>query len=138
MPDRPGPLTDPVARTLARFTPAAGLDRDEVLFRAGRASAPKGRWWKRATALLLVTQAATLVALMRPGTEPVVVPPPAPGSPASEPSPDAPDPFPPGSYGALTRAAARNGLPPSAPAPDTSPGGSPLSIASARRGLLLD
>ena len=37
MPDRPDPLTDPVARVLARFTPAAGLDRDEMLFRAGRA-----------------------------------------------------------------------------------------------------
>jgi hypothetical protein len=137
MPDRPDRLTDPVARTLARFTPVAGLDRDEVLFRAGRASAPKGRWWKRATALLLVTQAATLAALMRPGTE-RVVPPPTLGSQAPEPPPDDPGPIPPGSYGALTRPVARNGLPPSVPAPDTSPGGSPLSIASARRGLLLD
>jgi hypothetical protein len=56
MPDRPDPLTD----ALARFTPTAGLDRDELLFRAGRASARTGRLWKGAVALLLATNTATL------------------------------------------------------------------------------
>jgi hypothetical protein len=56
MPDRPDPLTD----ALARFTPAARLDRDEMLFQAGRASARAGRLWKGVAALLLATNVATL------------------------------------------------------------------------------
>ena len=74
MPDRPDPLTDPVARALARFTPAApGLDRDELLFRAGRASARSGRLWKGAAALLLVTNAATLAVWLSTPPRPGVV-----------------------------------------------------------------
>lgn len=77
MPDRPDPLTDPVARALARFTPAAGLDRDEMLFRVGRASARAGRLWKGAAALLLATNAATLaVWLSSPPRQVVVIDPP--------------------------------------------------------------
>ena len=60
MPDRPDPVTD----RLARFTPsAAGLDRDALLFAAGRRSARTSRLWPLATALLVVSQAATLFAL---------------------------------------------------------------------------
>jgi hypothetical protein len=74
MPDRPDPLTDPVARALARFSPAAGLDRDEALFCAGRASARTGRLWKGVVALLLATNAATLTAwLLAPPRQFVVI-----------------------------------------------------------------
>jgi hypothetical protein len=60
MPDRPDPVTD----RLARFTPSpGGLDRDALLFAAGRRSARGSRLWPLATALLVVSQAATLVAL---------------------------------------------------------------------------
>lgn len=46
---------------LARFTLApGGLDRDEMLFRAGRASAKPNRGWKAAVGVLAGTQAATL------------------------------------------------------------------------------
>src|SRR5581483_231977 len=138
MPDRPDPLTDPVARTLARFTPtAAGIDRDELLFAAGRASAPGPRWWKRATAALLVTQATTLTAWLRPA--PDRPPAPALAAPAAPEPPPAPAPLPPNSYGAFVRAVGADGLPPSAPAPGDPPAdGPPLTAASAYRGLTLD
>jgi hypothetical protein len=82
---------------LSRFTPnAPGLDRDAILFAAGRRSA-RGAWaWKVATALLIVTQVATLVALWpkEPAVvNPVVAPPapvpaPAPLPPPASPPPD--------------------------------------------------
>src|SRR5262249_58967092 len=61
MPDRPDPVTD----RLARFTPAAaGLDRDALLFEAGRRSARSSRLWPLAAGLLAVSQVATLVVLL--------------------------------------------------------------------------
>jgi hypothetical protein len=138
MPDRPDPLTDPVARTLARFTPTAGgLDRDGLLFAAGRASAPKLRWWKRATAVLLVTQMATLAVWLRPAAD--RSPAPAPEAPAAVEPPTAPAPLPPDSYGAFVRAVGANGLPPPTPAPGDPPADGPtLSVASGYRGLTLE
>ena len=60
MPDRPDPVTD----SLARFTPSApGLDRDAILFAAGRRAA-RGSWvWKALAVTLAVSQLVTLVAL---------------------------------------------------------------------------
>lgn len=71
---------------LARFTPSAGgLDRDALLFAAGRRSARASRLWPLATALLVVSQAATLVALWpREQATPVIVPTAAPARPTSE------------------------------------------------------
>ena len=69
MPDRPDPVTD----RLARFTPSpAGLDRDALLFTAGRRSARGSRLWPAAAALLTLSQAVTLAALWP--REPVVSP----------------------------------------------------------------
>ena len=48
--------TDPADR-LARFTPAAGPDPAELLFRMGRASAPTRLRWKLAVLALLLTNA---------------------------------------------------------------------------------
>jgi hypothetical protein len=83
MPDRPDPVTD----RLARFTPsAAGLDRDALLFAAGRRSARASRLWLVATAVLALSQAATLVALWpREGPSAVVMPS---VPPAAAPTPD--------------------------------------------------
>jgi len=61
---------------LGRFTPSPlGLDRDAILFAAGQRSARSPRVWKVIVALLLVSQAATLV-LLWPSSpkESVVVP----------------------------------------------------------------
>ncbi|MFO0848724.1 MAG: hypothetical protein U0871_09240 [Gemmataceae bacterium] len=87
-------MPEDVIRKLAGFTPAPpAVDRDELLFQAGRASAPSPRWWRRATAALLVTQAVTLGAwLAGPSRTPTAVPTdiaPAP-APAMAPEPAAP------------------------------------------------
>lgn len=53
-------MSDDRLESLKRFTPEGGLDRDELLFSAGRASAPSaGRAWA-VVALLSLTQALTL------------------------------------------------------------------------------
>ena len=81
MPDRPDPVTD----RLARFTPsAAGLDRDALLFAAGRRSGRGSRLWPAAVALLAVSQAVTLVMLWPGSQEPVTS---APAAPAFAPVP---------------------------------------------------
>ena len=93
MPEQPDPVTD----RLARFTPnAAGLDRDALLFAAGRRSARGSRLWPVAAGLLAVSQAVTLVAVWpsEPAKTPIVAPvptnnpPPESITPASPPSSD--------------------------------------------------
>ncbi len=87
-------------RKLAALTPVA-VDRDVVLFAAGRGSASSQRWWKRACGLLVVTQALTFGAVL---SERRTSPPPAP--PAPEPvAPNLTPPLPPdpSSYLALLR-----------------------------------
>src|SRR5262249_33679025 len=77
------------AERLSRFTPqGAGLDRDGLLFAAGRASARPNRWWVALTALLALSQTLTLVCLW-----PRPVPPAA--RPTIEPGPAEPAPAPP-------------------------------------------
>ena len=67
----PGPLED----GLSRFTPSLGhLDRDGLLFAAGRASARPARKWPTVAALLALSQALTL-ALLVTGTPPRPQPP---------------------------------------------------------------
>jgi hypothetical protein len=68
-------MPEPLADRLSRLTPdRAGLDRDALLFAAGRASVRPGRRWPAVAALLAASQAATLALLwLRPE------PPPAPG-----------------------------------------------------------
>jgi hypothetical protein len=57
---------DPVFDKLTRFTPtAASLDRDAILFAAGRASA-RSRRWPAVAGVLAVTQAITLGLLLLP------------------------------------------------------------------------
>lgn len=74
---------DPVYDQLAGFTPAPAPDPAEVLFRAGRASAPTRPVWKLAVAGLLALNAATATALfLRPAPEPVAVVVPGPPAPA--------------------------------------------------------
>jgi hypothetical protein len=88
MPDRPDPVTD----QLGRFTPSApGLDRDAILFAAGRRAGRGGWLWKAAAGLLAVSQAVTLVALW-PKAPAVVVPEaPAPAvGPTAGPEPEPP------------------------------------------------
>ncbi|MBO0699089.1 MAG: hypothetical protein J2P46_11900 [Zavarzinella sp.] len=74
---------------LARFTPsAAGLDRDALLFAAGRRAARASWFWKAAAGLLAASQAVTLVVLWpkAPAVAVPVEPPPA-VTPVPEPEP---------------------------------------------------
>jgi hypothetical protein len=109
-----------LAADLRRLAPApAGLDRDALLFRAGRASARRGWAWPAATALATATAASlALVLALRPPEvqtveRPVVVvvekqaptvpqlqptPPEAPSIDATEPEPTPPAPGPAGRY----------------------------------------
>src|SRR5262245_32129911 len=74
MPEQPDPVTD----RLSRFTPSAtGLDRDAILFAAGRKSARASRLWPVAAGLLAASQIVTLV-LLWPRTQEVAVQPPVP------------------------------------------------------------
>jgi hypothetical protein len=63
-------MAEPSLERLSRFTPDAGrLDRDALLFAAGRSSARPNRGWMTLAALLAGTQALSLV-LMWPRPSP--------------------------------------------------------------------
>lgn len=56
---------DPLVHKLARFTPtSAGIDRDAMLFAAGRASAPGPVKWKLLAGLLCLSQLVTIAFLL--------------------------------------------------------------------------
>ena len=57
-------MSEPFLERLSRFTPdAGGLDRDALLFAAGRNSVRPNRGWKTVASLLAATQALSLVLL---------------------------------------------------------------------------
>jgi hypothetical protein len=57
-------MPEPFLERLTRFAPdAGGLDRDALLFAAGRSSARPNRGWKTLAGLLAGTQALSLVLL---------------------------------------------------------------------------
>jgi hypothetical protein len=57
-------MSDSLAERLSRFTPdATGLDRDALLFAAGRASVRPPRRWQMLAGALAACQLATLVCL---------------------------------------------------------------------------
>ena len=71
-------MSEPLAERLSRFTPESGLDRDALLFAAGRASARPNRRWAALAAALAASQVLTLVCLWPAANAPVPSPPPAP------------------------------------------------------------
>ena len=57
-------MPEPLAESLSRFTPdGTGLDRDALLFAAGRASARPNRCWRALAGTLAASQLLTLVFL---------------------------------------------------------------------------
>lgn len=82
-------MSERFAEHLSRFTPdGAGLDRDALLFAAGRASARPGRRWAALAAALALSQALTLVVLW---PAPIVrTPAPVAETPPPTPAPEAP------------------------------------------------
>ena len=76
-------MSEPFVERLSRFTPdAGGLDRDALLFAAGRRSARPNRGWVALAAALAGTQALSLVLL--------ALPPVPPAAPVSGPAADRP------------------------------------------------
>lgn len=70
-------MSEPLAEHLSRFTPdATGLDRDALLFAAGRASARANRKWQALASALALSQVLTLVLLWprTPSSPPTLVP----------------------------------------------------------------
>ncbi|HEY7312470.1 MAG TPA: hypothetical protein VH643_24105 [Gemmataceae bacterium] len=64
-------MSEPFAKRLSRFTPeAAGLDRDALLFAAGRASVRPNPLWKALVAVLVALQLLTLVWSLLPSLPP--------------------------------------------------------------------
>src|SRR4051812_44154457 len=91
-------MSEPLVEHLSRFTPdGTGLDRDALLFAAGRASARPNRRWLTLAGTLAVSQVLPL-ALLCPRGIPQPPPPPAPPDPSlvvTLPPPPPPPPFPP-------------------------------------------
>jgi len=57
-------MSEPLAEHLSRFTPdATSLDRDALLFAAGRASVRRNRKWQAVAGVLALSQVLTLVCL---------------------------------------------------------------------------
>jgi hypothetical protein len=133
------PLTpDPTLARLARFSPAPpALDRDELLFQAGRASARPGRAWKSAVAVLVVAQVTTLALWLGSPSHPAPVPGPETvrtPTPSSAPASD--HPLDASSYAALVRWDG-DSLP---PAGEAAPAASDpvLSVSDGHQGRLFD
>src|SRR6516165_4232079 len=67
-------MSEPILERLSRFTPDAGrLDRDALMFAAGRASARPNRGWITLAGVLAGTQALMLAVLWVHLTSPVTV-----------------------------------------------------------------
>jgi hypothetical protein len=82
MPEQPNLNSDPLTERLGRFTPdSGGLDRDALLYAAGRASAHPSRLWPALAGLLGITQVVTLTLLL---SRPTSTGSPQPAAPAPE------------------------------------------------------
>ncbi len=130
---------DPLLGKMARMRPTtAGIDRDEMLFAAGRASAPRTSGWKLAFALLALSQAVTLTLWLagshaeRPAA--ITAQPEGPVAPSSS----AVEPMSPESYGGLVSRWHGEELPPSPPVGDPFPPHPVLSVAGSRGMLAVD
>ena len=132
---------DPLIASLNRFTPQASpIDRDELLFRAGRASARTPRGWKLAVAALGISQMLLLgwIASTAPTSVAVpVIPAPPPPTVAPVPPDSEPPSLPQYSYVELVRGWEAGTIPAATP----SEGGSrePIfTVMASRRELLAD
>ena len=132
-------MSEPLAEHLSRFTPDPGdLDRDAVLFAAGRASARPDRRWPALVGALATCQVLTLVLLW---PEPVPAPERMPTAAApSSTRPEAPR-SDPAELWALSRrvlGSGRDDLPPPTPGEGLTPDGPPLRAGVVPPDLLGD
>jgi hypothetical protein len=133
-------MHEPLAERLSKLTPdAGGLDRDALLFAAGRASVRRGRAWPALAGVLAASQLLTLV-LLWPRETPTMTPPLADvkQTAPAEPAPPAHDPS---ELWSLRRRLSEDGdLPPPdrAPAEQMVSGGPPLRAFGEPPAGLLD
>jgi hypothetical protein len=81
-------MSEPLAESLSRFTPnAEELNRDALLFAAGRASVRPSRRWQALAGALAVAQLLTLVCLWPRTPPPAAMPFASSGQPHSDPMP---------------------------------------------------
>lgn len=101
-----------IPEILGRLTPSTkGFDRDEWLFQAGRASAPRHRGWQVATVVLALTQVVTLALWWNSRGNEVAPPTKAPEPTPERPIESTPPSYPPGSYGELMHSTSLDKLP---------------------------
>jgi hypothetical protein len=128
-------MPEPLAERLSRFTPdGTGLDRDALLFAAGRASVRPRRAWPLLAALLAASQVLTLALLWpRPSPPASVVVTPA-SAPQVTARPDAPraDPSEVGALNQGTIRAGANDLPPATYVDGLVPDAPPLPAVTTR------
>jgi hypothetical protein len=131
-------MSEPFEERLSRFTPdGTGLDRDALLFAAGRASVRSGRRWAAVAAALAASQVLTLAILWPRSTPPALPPGPVRG-PAAARLPQPPAPLDPSALGALHRRmlSADGELPPPDRPDPAAPDGPPLRLGAALRSML--
>jgi hypothetical protein len=125
-------MSEDLGERLSRFTPdRGGLDRDSLLFAAGRASARPNRRWVALAGLLAASQVLTLALLLPRPVPPGVVPvanAPAPAALAAPPENPAPPPDEALAAWALWQrhAAGQTELPPPRPVASLRPDAPPL------------
>ena len=118
-------MSEELTERLSRFTPDGGaLDRDAVLFAAGRASAHPNRRWLALAGGLAVSQLLTLVLLWPRPAAPEVAPVAKSAPPVVEPAPPE-EPAPPSTEGTVASWALTD-LPPLEPVADLRPDAPPL------------
>jgi hypothetical protein len=134
---------DPLVAKLIQFNPAAStIDRDAMLFAAGRASAPRSQGWKALAGILACSQAAMIALWFSvtpsgiPSNQPLV--PVAPWPVASSSDEATVHALALDSYGNLMHEAASGKLPTPSPAADAVTSGSILSTDSNSLNSLLE
>ena len=130
-------MSEPLAERLSRFTPdAGGLDRDALLFAAGRASVRPGRRWMALAGTLAASQLLTLV-LLWPHTPPGPSGAPSPTPPVAVKPPPSPEPADPRAWAVNRPLPTDPGdLPPPTGLDDLVPDDPPLRASSPPTALL--
>jgi hypothetical protein len=135
-------MSDPLTALLSKWTPdASGLDRETLLFAAGRASARPNRRWMALAAALAASQLGTILLLWLP-TKPIALrmPDAVPGVANSSASADQPDSGEDGSIPFAMRRlalATESNLPPTSALDPLPPDEPPLQAVSVLRDDLL-
>jgi hypothetical protein len=134
-------MSDSLEERLSRFTPdPAGLERDRLLFAAGRASVRPGRRWVAVAGALAASQLLTLVFLWPRSGPPDISHGPLAGPTVAALPTQPPAPLPPSTLGALysQMLSGDSDLSPPAPSEAAAPADAPLRLGAALRSMLLN